>query len=56
MFIYLCDLLGCYIENFDNDLLLRPIQDQEVKDTIFQMVQCKASGPDGFGALYFQNY
>ena len=40
----------------DNDLLLRPIQDQEVKDAIFQMKQYKTPGPDGFEAALFQDY
>jgi len=39
----------------DNYLLLRPIQDQEVKDAIFQMDKYKALGPDGFGAAFFQD-
>ena len=40
----------------NNFLLLQPVQDQEIKDTIFQMDKFKTPGPDGFGAAFFQDH
>jgi len=40
----------------DNEKLLEPIQDSEIKDAVFQMEKFRASRPDGFGAAFFQNH
>jgi len=40
----------------DNDILLRPIQDQEVKDAIFWMDKYKIPGPNSFEAAFFQDH
>jgi len=40
----------------DNEKLLKPIQDSEIKGAVFQMDKFKAPGPDGFGAAFFQNH
>ena len=40
----------------DNQRLLEPLQDSEIKDSIFQMDKFKALGPDGFGVTFFQDY
>jgi len=37
----------------DNNLLLRPIQDQQVKDAVFQMDKYKNPGPNSFIAAFF---
>ena len=42
--------------NEDNDQLLAPIQDFEIKEAVFQMDKYKAPGSDGFGAAFFQDY
>jgi len=39
----------------DNYLLLRPVQDHEVKNAIFQMDKHKIPGPDGFSAAFFHD-
>jgi len=41
------------VTDADNVLLLRPIQDCEVKEALFQMDKYKTPGPDGFGAASF---
>jgi len=40
----------------DNVLLLQPVHDSEIKDTIFQMDKFKTPGPDGFGAAFFKDH
>ena len=40
----------------DNALLLRPIQDCEIKEALFQMDKYKTPGSDGFGAAFFQDF
>jgi len=40
----------------DNDNLVKPIEDCEIKDAVFQMDKFKALGPDGFSAAFFQDY
>ena len=37
----------------DNDKLVKPIEDCEIKDAVFQMDKFKVPGPDGFGATFF---
>jgi len=44
------------VSDEDNCLLLKPVQDSEVKEAIFQMDKYKSLGPDGFGAAFFQDY
>jgi hypothetical protein len=39
-----------------NDMLLKPIGPEEVKNTLFQMFLTKAPGPDGFPAHFFQKH
>jgi hypothetical protein len=36
-----------------NDMLLKPIGPEEVKNTLFQMFLTKAPGPDGFPTHFF---
>ena len=36
----------------DNQSLLQPIQETEIKEAIFQMAKFKAPGPDGIKALF----
>ena len=38
----------------ENDILIRPFTESEVRDAIFQMEHNKAPGPDGFPAEFFQ--
>ena len=40
----------------DNQRLLEPIQETEIKDALYQMDKLKAPGLDGFGAAFFQDY
>ena len=40
----------------DNQSLLQPIQETEIKETLFQMDKFKAPGPDGFGAAFIQDH
>ena len=44
------------VSNEDNDQLLRPIQDLEIKEVVFQIDKYKALGSDGFGATFFEDY
>ena len=39
-----------------NDILLRPVTEDEVKIALFQMRPSKAPGSDGMIALFFQKY
>ncbi|CAD6272130.1 unnamed protein product [Miscanthus lutarioriparius] len=39
-----------------NNMLLKPISSEEVKNTLFQMFPTKALGPDGFLAHFFQRH
>jgi len=48
--------LPTMVSGEDNDILLRPIQDQEVKDAIFHVDKYKTLGLDDFGAAFFQDY
>jgi hypothetical protein len=36
-----------------NEVLLRPIKEEEVKSVLFQMFPTKAPRPDGFPAYFF---
>jgi hypothetical protein len=38
-----------------NDMLLKPIGPEEVKNALFQMFPTKAPGPDGFPAHFFKS-
>lgn len=38
-----------------NDFLDTPFTDEEIKKALFDIQPSKASGPDGFTALFFQN-
>jgi len=40
----------------DNDNLLQPVTDLEIKDAIFQIDKFKSPGPDGFGVAFFKNH
>jgi len=46
--------LPTVVSEEDNFLLLRPVQDQEIKDDIFHMDKYKTPRPDGFGAAFFK--
>ena len=39
----------------DNDMLILPIQDDEIKNAIFQLDKLKTPTPDGFRATFFQD-
>jgi len=38
----------------DNQSLLQPIQETEIKEALFQMDKFKAPGLDGFGTTFFK--
>ena len=40
----------------DNGNLVKPIEDCEIKDAVFQMDKFKGPGPDDCGAAFFQDY
>uniref|UniRef100_A0A803Q578 Uncharacterized protein n=1 Tax=Cannabis sativa TaxID=3483 RepID=A0A803Q578_CANSA len=39
----------CSVDHSQNEDLLKPIQEEEVKQALFQMYPDKAPGPDGMG-------
>ena len=39
-----------------NNMLLKPIGSEEVKNALFQMFPTKAPGPDGFPAHFFRRH
>ncbi|KAM2740124.1 hypothetical protein EV2_034162 [Malus domestica] len=39
-----------------NEVLTRPLVNEEIKDAVFQMGRLKAPGPDGFQGVFFQSY
>ena len=48
--------LPVLVSDSDNCHLLRPVEDHEIKDALFQMDKHKAPGPDGFGAAFYQDH
>ena len=40
----------------DNNSLVQPIQDSEIKEEVSQMDKYKTPGPDSFSAAFFQDY
>ncbi|XP_060964627.1 uncharacterized protein LOC133033648 [Cannabis sativa] len=53
------EVLSCVsprVTEDDNAILTRPIEDQEVKDALFQMHPDKSPGPDGMNPKFFQKY
>ena len=36
--------------------LIEPVDDDEIKEAVFQMDKFNAPSPDGFGAAFFQDY
>jgi hypothetical protein len=38
----------------ENNLLIRPVTEEEVREAVFQMEHNKAPGPDGFPAEFYQ--
>jgi hypothetical protein len=40
----------------ENEKLVAPFSEKEVKDAIFQMKHNKASGPDGFPIEFYQAF
>ena len=41
------------ISSEDNMALIKPVEDDEIKEAVFQMDKFKAPDPDGFGAAFF---
>jgi hypothetical protein len=39
-----------------NKVLLKPFEEKEMKNALFQMFLMKAPGPDGFPAHFFQTH
>ncbi|KAM2051864.1 hypothetical protein ACFX1T_033241 [Malus domestica] len=39
-----------------NEVLTRPLVNEEIKDAVFQMGRLKAPGPDGFQGVFFKSY
>jgi hypothetical protein len=39
----------------DNEVLLKPFTLAEVKETVFEMREDSAPGPDGFGVSFYKN-
>uniref|UniRef100_A0A803NUS5 Reverse transcriptase domain-containing protein n=1 Tax=Cannabis sativa TaxID=3483 RepID=A0A803NUS5_CANSA len=53
------EVLSCVsprVTDDENAILIRPIEDQEVKDALFQMHPDKSPGPDGMNPKFFQKY
>jgi len=40
----------------DNTNLVKPVENQEIKEAVLQKDKFKAPNPDGFGAAFFQDY
>jgi len=40
----------------ENESLIKPVEDHEVREAVFQMDKFKAPGSDGFGAALFKDY
>ena len=40
----------------ENDILMAPFSEEEVRVAVFQMEHNKAPGPDGFPAEFYQNF
>ena len=53
---HLDNLMANCITEEDNDLLMKIPSREEIKETLFQMHDLKASGPDGFPALFYKEF
>lgn len=50
------DQLSPRILSSHNDMLLRPVEDEEVKEALFQMNSNKSPGPDGMSPRFYQKF
>jgi hypothetical protein len=50
------DVIPVKVTSVMNDSLLKPFNEEEVKNALFQMFPTKAPGPDGFPAHFFQTH
>ncbi|XP_056695214.1 uncharacterized protein [Spinacia oleracea] len=50
------EAVGTTISSEDNNLLLRPFTKEEIYAALCQMDPCKAPGPDGMHAIFYQKY
>jgi len=48
--------LSTKVSSKDNMNLIKPVENHEVQEAVFQMDKYKAPGSDGFGATFFQDY
>jgi len=44
------------VSGVENENLIKPIEDFEIKEAIFQVDKFKAPGSDGLGAVFFQDH
>ena len=48
--------LSTRVSVVENENLIKPLEDFEIKEAVFQMDKFKAPGSDGFGAVFFQDH
>ena len=44
------------VSEVENENLIKPVEDFEIKEVVFEMDKLKAPGSDGFGAAFFQDH
>jgi hypothetical protein len=52
----LAGISGLVVSGEENHMLLRPMEDVEMENAVFQADGDKAPGPDGFPACFYQIY